>query len=110
MEAESKDTAASARRSRKAKRAYLILAVVAAVVAGLWIVHREMTKGKQDTDDAQVEADVVPLAARVGGVVAKVSAHDNQLVKAGEPLFDLDTTDLQNEVDRTAAELEAAEA
>ncbi len=110
MEAESKDTAKSARRSRKAKRAYLILGIIAAVVAGVWIVHREMTKGKQDTDDAQIEADVVPLAARVGGVIKATPLHDNQLVKAGETLFEIDTADLQIEVARTAAELEAAEA
>ena len=110
MEAESKDTAASARRSRKAKRAYLILGIIAAVVAALWVVHRAMTKGKQDTDDAQVEADVVPLAARVGGVVKSAAVHDNQLVKAGETLFEIDTADLEVEVARTAAELEAAEA
>ncbi len=110
MEAESKDTAAATARRRRAKKAYLILGVVAAVVAAAWFGHRALTKGKQDTDDAQVEADVVPLAARVGGVVKTARVHDNQIVKAGDVLFELDPADLDVEVARTEAELEAAKA
>ena len=110
MEAESKDTAAATARRRRAKKAYLILGVVAAVVAAAWFGHRALTKGKQNTDDAQVEADVVPLAARVGGVVKTARVHDNQIVKAGDVLFELDPADLDVEVARTEAELEAAKA
>ena len=94
----------------KAKKAYLILAVVAAVVAGAWFLHRWWTAGKQTTDDAQIEADVVPVAGRVGGIVKTAFVRDNQLVKAGDKLFELDTADLDVEVARTEAELQAAKA
>jgi membrane fusion protein (multidrug efflux system) len=110
MEAESKDTAAATARRRRAKKAYLILGVVAAVVVAAWFGHRALTKGKQNTDDAQVEADVVPLAARVGGVVKTARVRDNQIVKAGDVLFELDPADLDVEVARAEAELEAAKA
>ncbi|HEX4418872.1 MAG TPA: HlyD family secretion protein [Kofleriaceae bacterium] len=110
MEAESKDNAAAAARGRRAKRAYLILGVAAVVVAGAWFGHRELTKNKQNTDDAQVEADVVPLAARVGGVIKTARVHDNQIVKAGDVLFEIDPADLDVEVARSEAELEAARA
>lgn len=110
MEAESKDTAAATARRRRAKRAYLILGIAAVVVAGAWLGHRELTRGKQSTDDAQVEADVVPLAARVGGVIKTARVHDNQIVKAGDVLFEIDPADLDVEVARAEAELEAAQA
>ena len=110
MEAESKDTAAATARRRRARKAYLILATSAAVVAGAWFGHRWLTKGKQTTDDAQVEADVVPLAARVGGVIKATRVRDNQVVKAGDVLFEIDPADLDVEVARTEAELEAAHA
>src|SRR5882724_19008 len=110
MEAASKDTAATVARRRRAKNAYLILAVVSITVAAAWLGHRWWTAGKQDTDDAQVEADVVPLAPRVGGVIKAARVHDNQVVKAGDVLFEIDPADLDVEVARCQAELEAAHA
>jgi membrane fusion protein (multidrug efflux system) len=108
MESASKDTAAATARRRRAKKAYLILGAISAVVAVAWLGHRWLTKGKEATDDAQVEADVVPVAPRVGGVVKVARVRDNQLVKAGDVLFELDPEDLDVEVARAAAELEAA--
>ena len=109
MEAASKDAAALARR-RRAKNAYLILAASAVAVAALWFVHRWWTHGKEDTDDAQVEADIVPIAPRVGGVIKTARVHDHQTVKAGELLFEIDPADLDVEVARCEAELQAAQA
>lgn len=108
MEPETKQTAQATARARRANKAYLILAVIAAAVAGAWFLHHWWTAGKQTTDDAQVEADVVPLAARVGGVIMTAKVHDNQQVAAGDVLFELDPVDLDIEVARTEAELEAA--
>jgi membrane fusion protein, multidrug efflux system len=110
MEAASKDNAVATARRRRARRAYLILGTVAVVVAGAWLGHRWLTKDKQNTDDAQVEADVVPLAARIGGVVKVARVHDNQIVKAGDVLFEVDPADLDVEVARADADLEAARA
>lgn len=110
MEAASKDVAALAARRRRAKNAYLILAASAAAVAALWFVHRWWTHGKEDTDDAQVEADVVPMAPRVGGLIKTARVQDNQVVKAGDVLFEIDPADLDVEVARCEAELQAAQA
>jgi membrane fusion protein (multidrug efflux system) len=110
MEAESKDTAAATARRRRANKAYLILGTSAVVVAAAWLGHRWLTSGEQSTDDAQVESDVVPLAARVGGVIKLARVRDNQVVKAGDVLFELDPADLDVEVARSQAELDAARA
>ena len=42
------------------------------------------------TRDGMVQAEVVQVAARVSGEVKAVHVRDNQFVKVGEPLFDLD--------------------
>src|SRR3954447_23620425 len=110
MEAASKDNAATVARRRRARNAYLILAGVSIAVAAAWLGHRWWTAGKQDTDDAQVEADVVPLAPRIGGVIKTARVHDNQMVKPGDVLFEIDPADLDVEVARCEAELQAAQA
>jgi membrane fusion protein, multidrug efflux system len=95
-------------KKTKGKRAYLILATVATVVAGVWLVHRWWTAGQEKTDDAQVEADVVPLATRVAGTLKTANVHDNQQVKAGEVLFEIDPEGFDIDVQRAEAELDAA--
>ena len=98
------------KKTRRGKRAYLILGAIAVIVAVVWLGHRWWTLGKQSTDDAQVEADVVPIASRVAGTIANTRVHDNQQVKRGDVLFEIDPANLDVEVARTEAELEAAHA
>ena len=42
------------------------------------------------TRDGRVRADVVSVAPDVSGFVVKVAVHDNQVVRKGDPLFELD--------------------
>ena len=63
---------------RRGKRAYIILGAIAVIVAVLWGVHRLWTRGKQSTDDAQIEADVVPISSRVSGTILATRVHDNR--------------------------------
>ena len=42
------------------------------------------------TDDAEVFANYIGMAPLVSGPVTHLYVADNQLVKAGEPLFDID--------------------
>jgi membrane fusion protein (multidrug efflux system) len=75
--------------------------------AGVWAWS---TSGRENTDDAQVDAHVTQVAARVGGTVTKVAVDDNQLVEAGALLIQLDPGDYQVAVDKARAELADAEA
>jgi membrane fusion protein (multidrug efflux system) len=53
-----------------------------------------LTGGRtEDTDDAYVQASLVPVSASVGGRVIELDVRDNQHVKAGQVLFKLDTRD-----------------
>lgn len=59
------------------------------------------------TQQARVQAYVVPVASEVSGRVIKVQAHNNQDVNAGDLLFEIDPAQYQIAVDRARADLES---
>ena len=83
------------------------LIVVILICLGAWMW---LTAGRESTDDAQVEAHVVPIAARVPGSVLRVPVSDNQSVDAGTVLVELDRRDYEVAVAKARAELADAEA
>jgi len=64
----------------------------------------------EETDNAQVEANVSPVIPRVSGYVKEVRVKDNQHVKKGDTLVVLDDRDLQIAVQQAEAALAAAKA
>ena len=92
------------RRSTRVFAGLTALAVVGAL--GAWVIGH----GKESTDDAQVEGRVVSVSPRVGGQVEKVLVTDNQQVKQGDLLVQLDTKDLDAKLASARADLEAAKA
>jgi membrane fusion protein (multidrug efflux system) len=64
----------------------------------------------ESTDDAQVDAHLYPVSARVSGYVLKVNAGDNEYVKAGTVLVEIDPRDYQVARDKARADLANAEA
>ena len=92
------------------RKRYLILggvALLVALLAGAWMLF---TAGKESTDDAQIEADIVPIAARVSGMVQKLAVQDNQHVKKGDLLLQLDDADYAARAAQAEAEMETATA
>jgi membrane fusion protein (multidrug efflux system) len=81
--------------------------LLAVVGIGVWLW---MTAGHISTDDAQVDAHVSQMAARVSGTILKVDVDDNQTVDAGQVLVELDPRDYQVAVDKARAELADAQA
>ena len=87
----------------------LVLGVAAVAAAGL-LVWLWIASGRESTDDAQVDAHVTPIAARVGGTVLKVLVKDNQQVEAGTVLVELDPRDYEVALEKAKADLADAEA
>jgi len=58
------------------------------------------------TRDGQVRANVVQVATRVSGPIVKLPIKDNQFVKAGDVLFEIDPRTFQAALDQAAAELD----
>jgi membrane fusion protein (multidrug efflux system) len=81
--------------------------ILVAVAIGAWLYR---TAGRETTDDAQVDAHVAQISARVGGTVLRVLVTDNQQVEADATLVEIDPRDYQIAVERARAELLDAEA
>ncbi len=73
-------------------------------------VNYALTYGRESTDDAQLEGRVANVSPRVYGQVAKVLVQDNQLVKAGDVLVELDRKDLDAKLELAKADVLSAEA
>src|ERR1700727_163789 len=91
-----------------AMRAYLVLAALAGTAVAVYFVHSYLTRNEVSTDDAQVDADVVPVSTRVGGGVLHMHVNDNQPVKAGELLAEIDPGDYAAKVAAAQADPDSA--
>lgn len=95
------------------KRNYRFIIVLAILVIGGGIfgiskyIHAQH---HEETDNAQIEANVSPVIPRVTGYVKEVRVKDNQRVKKGDTLVILDDRDLQIKVAQAEAALAAAQA
>ncbi len=58
------------------------------------------------TRNGQVMAQVVQVTPRVSGTIVQLPIEDNQFVKAGDPLFQIDTRTFQSELDFKRAKLD----
>jgi membrane fusion protein (multidrug efflux system) len=96
------------RRTSKLLKAGLIVAGALVVIAAV-LLWRYLA-GYESTDDAQVDVHLYPVSARVSGYVVKVHVDDNQYVKAGTVLVEIDPKDYQVAVDKARADLANAEA
>jgi membrane fusion protein (multidrug efflux system) len=93
----------------QSRRRGIIIAVVlvlALVAAGLWW-HSTYS---ESTDDAQVNGHLIQVSARIAGQVAKVYVDENQVVKAGDTIAELDPADYQVAVENAEAALASAQA
>lgn len=82
----------------------VILIVLLAACAG-WYLYAQRF---EDTDDAQVDGHLNPIASRIDGTIKAVHVDDNQTVQAGESLVDLDPSDNQVALQQSQAQYDQA--
>ena len=97
-------------RPRNKRRPFVVLAAVVGTVLAAVGVYTLATTGQEDTDDAQITSDVVPVATRVAGQVVAVRIEENQVVKKGDLLAEIDEADYAARVRQAEAELSSADA
>ena len=95
-------------RSRPYARAVLIIAILVLLVGGFF-AYRYFSS-YESTDDAQVDGHLMPLSARISGYIIKVNVDDNQYVRRGDVLAEIDPRDYQVAVDKAQADVADAEA
>jgi membrane fusion protein (multidrug efflux system) len=87
-----------------------IIAVVAvlAVIFGIHFTYKHMFY--VETDDAQVSAHVLMLSSRVNGTILKVMVEENQKVKQGETLAQIDTSDYSTATEAAQSQVASLQA
>jgi membrane fusion protein (multidrug efflux system) len=65
---------------------------------------------RESTDDAQIDGHIHQISSKIFGTVIKVNVDDNQFVKAGTALVEIDPKDYQVAVEKAKADLAEAEA
>jgi membrane fusion protein (multidrug efflux system) len=83
-------------------RLALILGGIVLVVAGLFLWR--YLASYESTDDAQIDGHLNPISARISGHVLKLLVSDNEYVKAGTPLVQIDPKDYEIAVAKAKAD------
>jgi len=81
--------------------------VAVAAVLGLVVLHKATHYPR--TDDAAVLANYIGIAPQVEGPLVRLPVHDNQFVKKGELLFEIDDRSYQYALERALSEQAALE-
>jgi membrane fusion protein (multidrug efflux system) len=91
------------------KRVIGIVAVIALIALGVGGRMWYRSHYYVETENAYVSGHVHPVSARIAGVVTRVLAEDNQAVKAGDVIAELDPADQRVRVEQIQAQIASAE-
>lgn len=108
---ETKEATPAPRKQLVKRLAMLAVAAAALVGASTYgYSYYQFSATHESTDDAFIDAHVTAISPRVAGHVLKVNVTDNQQVKAGDVLVELDPSDYQAALDAANGKLVAAQA
>ncbi|QTD93578.1 HlyD family secretion protein [Burkholderia anthina] len=99
-----------ARQRRRVPWMRIAVAVVVVAVAAAVLDWLLVLRFQESTDDAYVGGDVTVLAPKVNGFVDRILVTDNQRVKAGDVLVQLDARDYDAKLAQASAEVDSARA
>jgi membrane fusion protein (multidrug efflux system) len=86
-----------------------IVVVVMALIAGgiiWWLISRQY----ENTDDAFIDTHIVHISPQIAGPVLAIHVNDNQLVRAGQPLVDIDARPQEAQLEQALAQRLQAQA
>jgi membrane fusion protein (multidrug efflux system) len=87
-----------------------IIASVLVIVLVIAYIKIQYARKHEETDDAQIEGNISPVAARIGGYITDIRVVENQKVMPGDTLVCLDNRDLLARLAQAEAALENAKA
>ena len=93
-------------QSRRRGIVIVVVVVLVLVAVGFWW----RSTFSEDTDDAQINGHLIQVSSRIAGQVIKVDVDENQVVKAGDAIAELDPRDFQVAVENAQAALASAQA
>jgi len=92
-------------KSRGSRRNEGIIILCILIAIGGWLGLRMFVASKTriETDNAFIEARIVPVSSKVPGTVTRVLVNDNQFVRQGDLLVEIDPRDYQVQMAKAAA-------
>src|SRR6185503_12944895 len=102
------------KRSTDKKRAYkkrtILVAAALILLVGIFfgMDYYSYAMSHESTDDAFIEGHVIPISPKVVGHVSKVYIDDNQEVKQGDLLVEIDARDFEARLEQAHAALDSA--
>jgi membrane fusion protein (multidrug efflux system) len=95
---------------KKKNRRFLIVLIILLIVGGSFGISKYIhALHHEETDDAQVTANINPVIPKISGYVTEVRVKDNQKVKKGDTLLLLDDRDLKLKLEQAEAALATAQ-
>jgi membrane fusion protein (multidrug efflux system) len=85
------------------KVAIFLVVLVAAAIGGYMLL--QYLDSYESTDDAEIDGDIYAITSRIAGSIKAVYVADNQAVKAGQLLVELDPRDYDVSLDQANAAL-----
>ena len=83
---------------------FILLLLTGTIYGGFWYVKHN--QNFPSTDDAYVQANTINVAARINGRVNHVYVKNHNFVKQGDPLFSLDSKELNLAIKNAQANLD----
>jgi membrane fusion protein (multidrug efflux system) len=97
-------------RRRPGPMRLLFVTIVAAILCVGGFRSWRYLESYQNTDDAEIDGYLDPISSRINGTVIAVHVDNNQTVKAGQLLVQLDPRDYQLAIEQARAQLAQAQA
>src|SRR3954468_9635015 len=96
--------------ARRGWRTGLVAAAGLGLIVGGALAWALFPRATESTDDAFLDGHISQVSPKVAGRVARVLAGDNQAVREGDPLVELDASHYRARADQARAALGAAQA
>lgn len=97
-------------QKKPSKKRFLIIGVILSTVLLLGLGFYIRSLGYETTDNAQIDADIIPIRTSVSGYVKELRFNDNQMVKKGDTLLIINDQEFTARLLQAEAALENAEA
>src|SRR5580698_6357862 len=81
------------------------LIVIGAIVSGLVVLYH--TNNDPRTDDSEILANFIGIAPQVEGPLLHLNVHDNQFVRKGDLLFEIDRRPYEYALERALSDQDA---
>jgi membrane fusion protein (multidrug efflux system) len=94
-------------RDHPIKFVLFLVFLVAAAIGGF--IFWQYLDSYESTDDAQIDGNIYAITSRIAGTVKDVYVEDNQQVKAGQVLVDLDPRDFEVAIDQARSALKESQ-